>query len=84
MSPRLCRTFIMETKEETMGNSLAEGIVKQQSRCRELLKAYVEIGPAGQFGHAMISDVLSRTEKAVMEGDTIAMISLYKELEACE
>lgn len=67
-----------------MGNSLAEGIIEQQARCRELLKAYVEIGPAGQFGHTMISDVLSRTEKAVMEGDTVAMISLYKELEGCQ
>ena len=64
--------------------TLADGILKEQARCRELLGVYKEIGPAGQFGYMMISDVLARTEKAVMEGDTVAMIGLYKELQGCE
>ena len=58
--------------------TLADGIVYQQTRCRELLGAYKDIGPAGQFGYVMIEDVLKRTDKAVMEGDIVAMISLYE------
>ncbi len=60
--------------------TLADGILKEQERCRELLEAYTEIGPAGAFAHSMINDALRRTEKAVMQGDTVAMLALYKEL----
>lgn len=72
-------------ESEIMENiTLADGIVQEQSRCRELLSAYKELGRAGMFGHTLIEDALKRTDKAVMEGNTVAMISLYEELKAFE
>lgn len=64
--------------------TLAGEILKEQERCRELLGAYKEIGWAGAFGHAMISEVLQRTEKAVMEGDLQEMVRCYAELKECQ
>ena len=64
--------------------SLADGILQQQARCRELLAEYQRIGPAGFFGASMIDLALRRTEKAVMEGDTVAMLLCYEELRGLE
>lgn len=61
-------------------NSLDEEYPKQQARLRELLEAYTEIGPAGAFGHAVISNVLRRADQAAIEGDTLAMIRIYQEM----
>lgn len=61
-------------------STLAEDYPKQQERCRELLEGYTEIGPAGAFGHAMISDVLRRADKAAAEQDLVAMIRCFQEM----
>lgn len=50
---------------------------------RELLQIYEALGPVGQFGAIMIEDVLIPAEKAQAEGDVVAMIRLYKELQEC-
>lgn len=63
------------------GQSLADAILREQARNRELLSQYQEIGPAGMFGAAMIRDLLGRTERAVMSGDVVAMIRCYQELQ---
>ncbi len=63
------------------GQSLAEAILGEQERNRELLSQYEFIGPAGMFGAAMIRDLLKRTERAVMSGDVAAMIRCYQELQ---
>lgn len=63
-------------------NTLADGLPKQQARCRELLEQYVEIGPPGAFAAAMIRQALARAERAASSGDVIEMIRAYKELEA--
>jgi hypothetical protein len=68
----------------TESKSLAEAILDEQARCRELLTEYKAIGPAGQFGYLMISQALQRTEAAVMAGDTVAMLRCYEELKGCE
>lgn len=70
--------------DTTTVKSLAQAILDEQSRCRELLAAYKEIGPAGMFGYAVINSILQRTEAAVMEGDTVAMLRCYEELKGCE
>lgn len=64
--------------------SLAQAILDEQSRCRELLAAYKAIGPAGMFGYGCINSILQRTEAAVMAGDTVAMLRCYEELKECE
>jgi len=62
---------------ETLGDALP----KEQARVREILGHYKEIGPTGVFGAAMIEQTLQETDKAVMEGDLVAMIRLYGELQ---
>jgi len=65
-------------------NTLGDAYPQEQERCRELLAAYKEIGPAGAFGHAMISDVLRRADRAAMEQDLVAMIRIYQEMKECQ
>ena len=55
--------------------------MKELERNREILKLYKEI-PSGVFGAVMIRDAIWSGEKAIADGDTVAMISAYKELEA--
>jgi hypothetical protein len=57
---------------------------REQARCREVLKTYHEIGPAGQFGAAIIEDVLKRADQAAASGDVVAMIRSLKEMQGCE
>ena len=65
--------------ETTESKTLAQAILDEQARCRELVTQYKAIGPNGAFGALHINDVLRRTEAAVMEGDTVAMLRLYEE-----
>ncbi len=65
--------------------SLGEQLPKEIARVRdEVLPAYLEIGVAGQFGAAMIRQSLDAASKAMIEGDVIAMIQAYKELQEIE
>lgn len=67
-------------KEYSM-TSLAEALPKEIARVRdEILPAYLEIGTPGAFGAAMIRQTLDAASKAMIEGDTIAMIQVYEEL----
>ena len=61
--------------------SLPDAILFEQQRNRELLSQYEAIGSAGMFGAMMLRDLLSRTERAVMDGDVIAMLRCYHELQ---
>jgi len=63
-----------------MSESLAESLLSEQSRVREILGHYKEIGVAGDFGAMMIEESLCIAEKAVMEGDIAAMISAHENL----
>lgn len=67
-----------------MSESLAEALPKEMARCRELLGQYRAIGPSGMFGAAMIEQDLRRADKAVMEGDVVAMIQVYEALKEYE
>lgn len=68
----------------TESRSLGELYPVEQARCRELLTAYKAIGPAGQFGHLMISQVLERADRAAISGDVVAMLRCYEEMKGCE
>lgn len=50
------------------------------NRCRELLKVYEDIGPAGQYGLAMIKAEIIQGEKAIASGDVVEMVGAYKSL----
>lgn len=69
-----------ESSQATLGDALP----KEIQRCQELLGVYKSLWPVGAFGHAMISADIAEAHKAMMEGDTVAMISAYKKLQDCE
>ena len=62
-------------------SSLGVEFPKEQARLRVILQHATEIGPAGQFLRSMINDCLERADKAVMEQDLPAMISIFAEMQ---
>ena len=48
--------------------NLAQGLVRELTRNRELLQAYIEIGPAGVFGARFI-------ERDIMAGEKVGQTS---------
>ena len=65
-------------------SSVGEDFPRQQARCRELLAQYQAIGPAGAFGHAMISQILQRADEAAISGDAVAILRAYEAMKECE
>jgi len=65
---------------ETM--NLAEAMLKEQKKCRELSTIYKELGPAGGFAKLMVDQALAQAESAVMSGDVVAMLKAYQELKS--
>lgn len=61
-------------------SNLISGLHKQLERNRELLKLYEEI-PTGAFGAAMIKKDIEAGEKALADGDVVAMLRAFKALE---
>ena len=66
-------------------SNLIEGIQKEQTRCRELLKQY-EVIPieSGFFGIAVIGASVERADKAVASGDVVEMLAAYEDLKSIE
>lgn len=64
--------------------NLADGMIVELARCQELLSQYEGIGPAGQFGAAMIRNTILRAQEASIRGDVVAMLGLYQELKGCK
>ncbi len=60
--------------------TLGDELPREQARCRELLVAYKEIGPAGAFGAAMIEQSLREADQASISGDIVAMLRAYEKL----
>ena len=62
-------------------DTLADALPREVARVRdEVLPAYLEIGPAGQFAAAMMRRDLDAASKAMIEGDTVEMIRVYESL----
>ena len=59
--------------------NLAEALLKEQQRVRELLSIYDAI-PTGVFAATMMRQSLIRAEQAAASGDVAAMITAYKDL----
>lgn len=63
-----------------MTTTLGDDFPVQQARIRKLRDYGKEIGPAGAFYVAVCDDLLRRADKAAIEGDIVAMVSLYQEM----
>lgn len=60
--------------------NIAEGLSNQIQRVTELRQAYVDIGPAGQFGLTMIDNSLKKAHNASGSNDVTAVLQAYTEL----
>ncbi|HEX5242562.1 MAG TPA: hypothetical protein VFW23_04805 [Tepidisphaeraceae bacterium] len=61
--------------------SLGDALPREISRVRDhVLPAYLAIGPAGVFAASMMRADLDAASKAMIEGDTVAMIRVYESL----
>jgi len=66
-----------------MSESLGTALPAKMKSIREVyIPAYQSIGPSGAFAIAMMNRALTKAEKAMAEGDAVAMIDAYREL--CE
>jgi hypothetical protein len=70
----------MAEQIETVGDDFP----RQQARVREVLGHYREIGPAGQFGAAMIEADLREADEAWASGDIVRILRAYQALKECE
>lgn len=61
--------------------SLADKFPQEQARCRELLQAYRDLGPAGQFGATFIEATLREADRAAAEQDVAAMVRAFKRMQ---
>lgn len=60
----------MSDEPNTLGDALP----------REILPAYIEIGPAGAFAAAGMRRDLDAAAKAMIEGDPVEMLRVYQSL----
>lgn len=67
----------MSTENQTLGDALP----KEIERCQELLKDYESIGPSGAFAVKMIKRDIAAAHKAMIEGDLVGMLRVYKTLQ---
>ena len=61
-------------------SSLGEELPREMTRVRGLIPMYTEIGPPGMFAVTMMNAALDAAQKALAEGDVIAMLRVYEEL----
>lgn len=67
-----------------MGETLPGAILKECNRVRELVRHYVDLGPVGDFGRAVLEQDIRRAEAALASGDTVEMIRALQALRECE
>lgn len=65
---------------ENNHKSLAEALLEEMARVREILGYYKEIGQPGAFGAFMIELSLKNADNAVMNGDVYSMARAYNDL----
>lgn len=64
-----------------MMDTLGDALPREIARVRDVvLPQYVAIGPPGMFAVMMIQKDLNEANRAMMEGDTVAMIRVYQAL----
>lgn len=63
---------------ESLGTELPKAIARVRDR---VLPAYLEIGPPGMFAATLMRKDLDAASKAMIEGDVVEMIRVYRALE---
>ena len=63
--------------------NLADGLKKELKRNRELIVMYMSI-PTGGFGASMIRQDIQAADKAILDGDVVAMLRAYNKLKENE
>jgi len=72
------------SQDQDDGTTFGDALPKEMARVRDhILPRYVEIGPAGMFGAAMIRANLDAAARALASGDVVAMIAAYRSLQEC-
>lgn len=62
-------------------DTLADALPKEIARVRdEVMPSYIQIGQPGMFALAMMRQSLDAANKAMIEGDLVAMIRCYEDL----
>ncbi len=64
----------------TSQDSLGEALPREMTRVRGLIELYRSIGPEGNFAIMLMNRALDEAQKALAEGDVVAMIRIYQEL----
>lgn len=63
-------------------NTLGDALPARMKEIREeYIPVYQSIGPTGRFAIEMMNASLTKAEKALVDGDVVAMIEAYKELQ---
>jgi len=71
--------------EQATVNTLGDALPKEMARVRDtIMPMYIKIGAPGQIALAMMRHDLDLAAKAMIEGDTIAMIAAYETLKGYE
>jgi molybdopterin converting factor small subunit len=64
-----------------MVDTLGDALPREMTRIRdEVMPAYIEIGPSGIFALTMMRQSLDAAQKALAEGDVIAIMRAYEDL----
>jgi hypothetical protein len=65
-----------------MSESLADALLRALDRVQnKVMPAYLEIGPPGEFAVHMMRESIKVAQRAMVEGDCVAMIRACKDLE---
>jgi hypothetical protein len=79
------RSFVIDPPHKelgTMDTQLLARLPVEQARCRELARQYSALGSIGCFAAAMIEDALQRADRAIIDGDEMAIRRALHELQA--
>lgn len=68
-------------EERKTPDTLGDALPREMTRVRDvIIPEYIEIGPPGALAVALMRNALDRAQKALAEGDVLAMIRVYEEL----
>lgn len=62
--------------------SLGEAFPVEQERVRQIMLSAKEIGPSGRLLVLICEDVLRRADRAAVQQDLPAMITVYREMQS--
>lgn len=68
----------------TCGETIGDEYPRQQARIRMLIGYYREIGPAGNFGAAMLEATLREADAAMASGDIVRVLRALATMKECK